>query len=34
MQQNENNFGWFTLQDLREWAQGKGKIPKFPPKQP
>ena len=25
--QQENNSGWFTLTDLKEWAEGKGKIP-------
>ena len=28
MEQRENNSGWFTIHDLREWADGKGKIPK------
>ncbi len=28
MQQDKNNCGWFTVQDLQEWAQGTGKIPK------
>jgi hypothetical protein len=28
MEQGDNNFGWFTIDDLREWADGKGKIPK------
>lgn len=27
MHQRENNFGYFKLEDLREWAEGKGKIP-------
>lgn len=26
--QKENNFGWFTIHDLEEWTNGKGKIPK------
>jgi len=28
MEQQENNFGYFTIDDLKEWAEGKGKIPK------
>jgi hypothetical protein len=27
MEQGQNNYGWFTIDDLREWADGKGKIP-------
>jgi hypothetical protein len=27
MEQKENNYGWFKLEDLLEWAEGKGKIP-------
>lgn len=27
-EQELNNFGWVTLQDLQYWAEGKGKIPK------
>lgn len=26
-EQQQNNYGWFTLADLRDWAKGKGKIP-------
>lgn len=26
-EQRENNSGWFTLADLKEWAEGTGKIP-------
>ena len=26
-EQNKNNSGWFTLEDLKDWAAGKGKIP-------
>lgn len=25
--QQNNNFGWYTVQDLKDWAKGKGKIP-------
>lgn len=28
MQQNENNSGWFTVEDLLAWTEGKGPIPK------
>lgn len=28
--QRENNCGWFTLEDLKEWAEDKGKIPMNP----
>ena len=28
MEQDDNNFGWFKLEDLREWAEGGGRIPK------
>jgi len=28
MEQRENNSGYFTIQDLKEWADGKGPIPK------
>lgn len=28
MDQNKNNYGWFTVKDLKDWAKGKGKIPK------
>lgn len=28
MEQQDNNCGWFKLDDLKEWAEGKGKIPK------
>ena len=27
MEQKRNNYGWYTLEDLKEWAQGKGRIP-------
>jgi len=27
-EQNADNYGWFTLEDLLDWAKGKGKIPK------
>lgn len=27
-EQNQNNYGWFTVQDLDDWIEGKGKIPK------
>jgi hypothetical protein len=26
--QKNNNFGWYSVEDLKEWALGKGKIPK------
>lgn len=26
-EQKENNYGWFSLQDLKDWAEGKGPIP-------
>lgn len=29
-QQRENNFGWFTVEDLERWIEGKGPIPKEP----
>jgi hypothetical protein len=25
--QDRNNFGWYRLEDLQDWAEGKGKIP-------
>lgn len=28
MEQDENNFGWFTVEDLDQWIQGTGPIPK------
>lgn len=28
MEQHQNNSGWFTVEQLREWADGKGPIPK------
>jgi hypothetical protein len=28
MEQQKNNFGWFTVADLDDWIAGKGKIPK------
>lgn len=27
-EQDANNFGWFTVEQLREWAAGRGPIPK------
>ena len=27
-EQHDNNYGYFTIDDLKEWADGKGKIPK------
>ena len=27
MEQDKNNFGWFTVADLKDWANNKGKIP-------
>jgi hypothetical protein len=27
MQQHKNNFGWFTYEDLKQWAKGEGPIP-------
>lgn len=27
MEQKQNNYGWFSLEDLKEWAEDKGKIP-------
>ena len=27
MEQDKNNYGWFTVKDLKDWAKGKGKIP-------
>ena len=26
--QQNNNFGWYTVEQLKEWAEGKGVIPK------
>jgi len=26
-EQDKNNFGWFGLEDLREWAEDRGRIP-------
>jgi hypothetical protein len=26
--QKQNNFGWFTVEELLEWAEGRGPIPK------
>lgn len=26
-QQEENNFGWFTVEELMQWADGKGPVP-------
>lgn len=28
MEQHANNYGWFKLEDLQEWTDAKGKIPK------
>ncbi|MDO8407687.1 MAG: hypothetical protein Q7S95_00410 [bacterium] len=28
MEQQQNNFGWYTVEQLLEWAEGKGPIPK------
>jgi hypothetical protein len=28
MEQQDNNYGYFTIDDLKEWAEGKGKIPR------
>ena len=25
--QNEDNNGWFTIDELKQWAQGKGPVP-------
>jgi hypothetical protein len=27
MEQQQNNYGWFTLEDLQAWARGEGPIP-------
>ncbi len=27
MEQDRNNFGWYRLEDLKDWAEGKGNIP-------
>jgi len=27
-EQHANNFGWYTVSDLKDWIKGKGKIPK------
>src|SRR5690606_6974440 len=29
-EQDKDNFGWFTVEDLMDWAAGKGIIPKQP----
>lgn len=29
--QTENNFGWFSLPELRQWLDGQGPIVKYPP---
>lgn len=26
MEQDKYNYGWFTINDLKDWAQNKGKI--------
>jgi hypothetical protein len=28
MDQQDNNYGWFTVEELEQWIQGKGPIPK------
>lgn len=28
MEQQKNNYGWFTVEDLDDWIRGEGKIPK------
>ena len=28
MEQDKNNFGWYSVEDLRLWVEGKGPIPK------
>ena len=28
MEQDKNNYGWFTVKDLEDWIKGVGKIPK------
>jgi hypothetical protein len=28
MEQNDNNFGWYTVEDLDQWIQDQGPIPK------
>ncbi len=28
MQQDQNEFGWYTVEDLEQWLEGKGPIPK------
>lgn len=30
MEQSKDNFGWFTVEQLEEWIEGKGPIPKQP----
>lgn len=32
-EQRENNYGWFTVEELLEWIEGKGPIPKSMQKQ-
>ena len=27
MEQNIHNFGWYTVEDLEEWIEDKGKVP-------
>lgn len=27
-EQDENNYGWFTVEELKQWAKGEGPIPK------
>lgn len=29
-EQDRNNYGWYTVQDLKDWSKNKGKIPKSP----
>jgi hypothetical protein len=28
MEQNDNNYGWYTVEELDQWIEGKGPIPK------
>lgn len=30
MEQDQNNYGWFTVEELDQWIAGKGPIPKAP----
>src|SRR3546814_851903 len=29
-QQDQNNYGWFTVEELDQWLEGKGPVPKQP----